>query len=147
MSTEKMKICISILTIFFFISCSGKPPTDNAKAANIKANNEETALTNEVSAITRTAQKLEKQGRGLEIYRNSKKVEALRECRIIAEGNRKEISDLEVRIQKLADNYKSQLAPLIPDLNECGACSPKAMDGCVKARASINKAIKEIYPQ
>jgi len=81
-----MKLLISILTIFLFIACNGKPPADNAKAANIKARNEELALTNEVSAITRTAQKLEKQGRGLENYRNSRKVEALRECDIIAEA-------------------------------------------------------------
>ena len=104
-----MKLLISILTIFLFIACNGKPPADNAKAANIKARNEELALTNEVSAITRTAQKIEKQGRGLETYRNSKKVEALRECDIIAEGSRKEIIDLENRIQKLSDNYRTCL--------------------------------------
>lgn len=136
-----------ILTIFLFIACGGKPPTDNAKAANIKAKNERTALTNEVSSIALTAQKLEKQGRGLEIYRNSRKAEALRECQIIGEGIRKEIADLEIRIQKLSDEYRNRLAPFIPDLNECVACSGKASDGCVKARASINKAIKEIYPQ
>ena len=142
-----MKSIISTLTIFLFIACNGKPPADNSKAANIKAKNEELALTNEVSAITRTAQKLEKQGRGLETYRNSRKVEALRECDMIAEDSRKEIADLEIRIQKLSDNYKTRLAPVIPDLNECVACSGKASEGCVKARASINKAIKEIYPQ
>lgn len=142
-----MKFYIFLFTLFFFAACSGKPPADNAKAANIKAKNEELAISNEVSAITRTAQKLENQGRGLETYRNSRKVEALRECRTISEGFRKDIADLEIRIEKLPEKYKPQLAPMIPDLNECVACSKKAMDGCVKARTSINKAIKELYPQ
>lgn len=143
-----MRICILILTIFLLSSCGGgKPPADNAKAANLKAKNEEIASSNEVSAITRTAQKLEKQGRGLEIYRNTNKAEALRECGIIAENSRKEISDLETRIQKLSDNYRTRLALVIPDLYECAACTKKAMNGCISARASINTAIKEIYPQ
>lgn len=142
-----MKRCILLLISFLLISCSGKPPADNTKAANVKTKNEELALSNEVSAITRAAQKLEKQGRGLETYRTSPKAEALRECNLISEDARKEINDLDVRIQKTPDKYKTPLAPVIPDLNECVACSKKAMDGCVKARASINKAIKEIYPQ
>lgn len=141
-----MKLYISILASVLFVSCSGKPPADNAKAANIKAKNEELALSNEVSAITRAAQKLENTGRGLEILRNSKKPEAQRECVALVETGQKEIADLDVRIQKMPDKFKIPLAPLIPDLNGCVACSKNASEFCVNARASINKAIKELYP-
>jgi len=136
-----------LLTVFLFIACSGKPPVDEAKIVEIKAKNEKLAQSNEVSAITRTAQKLEKQGRGLETYRTSPKAEAGRECSIISEGILQEITDLDARIQKLSVEYKNMLSPIIPDLNGCVACSKQATESCVKARASINKAIKEIYPQ
>ncbi len=137
-----------LMPIFLFLmACGGgKPPVNQDKAANIKVKNEQLALSNEVSTVTRTTQKLEKVGRGLETYRNSAKPEALRECNLMAEDNRREIADLDVKIQNFPDQYKILLAPIIPDLNQCVACTKTASDSCVKTRASINKAIKELYP-
>jgi hypothetical protein len=92
------------------------------------------------------AQKVEKLGRNMNSYRLGTDAESKRICNVVSEENRAGIADLETRIKNLPDNYKEQLYPIIIDLNECVSCSKKAVDSCVKARASINKMIKEVYP-
>ena len=142
-----MKISLLLLTIFIFVSCSPeKPRQSDEEREIIKARNEEIALKNEVSAITLDAQKLEKKGRGMEIFRQAKNAENDRECQSAMEEAQKESKDLDARIAKMPDQYKKSFAPIFPDLTECVSCSKTAMESCVKARASINKAIKELYP-
>ena len=136
-----------MLTIFLFVSCSGNPPPNNDVDENRKAKNKQTAIKNEITEITRTAQKLEQQGRGMEMFRQAGNAENMRECNIAMEDGQKQIKDLEARIKNLPDSYNAQLSSIINDLNECVSCLKKAMPSCVKARASINKAIAEIYPQ
>lgn len=142
-----MKIYIPILTIFLFVSCSGKPEANNAAAENRQAKNKQIAVTNEVSALTRLAQNLEKQGRGMEIYRQANNAENKRECNAAMEDGQKQIQDFEARTNNLPDNFKTQLTPILADLKECVSCSKNAMDACVKSRATINKVIKELFPQ
>ena len=128
------------------MSCSGKPQVNNVADENKKAKNKEIALKNEVTELTRVAQKLDQQGRGMEMFRQAGNAANDRECNAAMEDGQKQLKDFEERIGKLPDNYRAQLTPIIADLNDCVSCSKKAMDGCRKARASINQAIKGIFP-
>ncbi len=146
-----MKIVkLSIIKLFalFFIACSAAPPANKPAIPNgaIIEKNKQTALLNEVSETVRDAQSIEKLGRNMDSYRLALDAESRRVCNVVMEGNQREIIDFEARIKNLPGGYKDQLAEIIPDLNECVSCSKKAIDSCIKARASINKMIKEIYP-
>jgi len=127
------------------MACSSKPAV-NAVDENKKARNKQIAVTNEVKQLTTLAQKLEKQGRGMEIYRQAGNAENERECNFSMEDGQKQIKDFEARVNNLPDNFKTQLVLLTADLNACVACEKKALESCIKARASINQAIKEIFP-
>lgn len=144
-----MKFFITMLTALFFISCSAAaPPKKNAAIpdpAKIEQN-KQTVLLNEVSEIVRTAQSLEKLGRNMDAYRLAPGAESRRTCIQLMEDRRRELADLEIRIKNLPGSYTEKLTPLLADLNQCVACSKQASESCVKARASINKTIKEIYP-
>ncbi|MCA1625213.1 MAG: hypothetical protein LC768_12545 [Acidobacteria bacterium] len=143
-----MKFVITMLSALFFISCSAAPdnPVTTAAGAKIEKN-KQTAIKNEVSEITRESQYLERIGRDMDSYRLAKDAESHRTCTALMEDRGKEIADLEARIKNLPDNYNNQLTPIIIDLRECVSCSKTAMESCVKTRASINKAIKEIFPK
>lgn len=143
-----MKTAFLIFTILFFIGCSGNQQANTPDPNNEKiiAKNKQTAVANEITLITQAAQKLEKEGRGMELYRNSLKAESLRECNIVMADEQKQIQDLTERIAKLPGE-KSVILNAIPnDLNECVTCAKTAMKSCVTARASINEAIKKLYP-
>lgn len=143
-----MKPHVILLIVVLFASCSSDDQrTNNVADANKIARNKETAVKNEVTAVTRAAQKLEQKGRGMEIYRMVKNPESARECKTAFEDGQKQIQDLETRIKNLPESYNARLMPVIGDLTECVSCSNEAKAGCVKARASVNKAIAEIYGQ
>ena len=145
-----MKLYISILAVFLFISCSGSNPQSDEQAAKneaIKAKNKHTAAANEATQITLTAQRLEKEGRAMDLYRNSAKSASQRECNSVMEDQQKQVKDLNDRIQKLPDPFNTQLTPIIGDLNVCVSCAKDAMESCVKSRATINGAIKQLFPQ
>lgn len=141
-----MKLYILILSFIFFASCAVKPPIDNAVNENVREKNKQTAVKNEVTKITRLAQAIEQQGRDLQLYREASDAESSRQCKQIVEETRKQTVDLEIRINNLPENYKKGLLPIVGELNECVSCAKKSLDDCKKARASINQAIKEIYP-
>ncbi|MDQ3087686.1 MAG: hypothetical protein M3Q78_03715 [Acidobacteriota bacterium] len=141
-----MKLYILILLSIFFVSCATKPPIDNAVNENVKEKNKETAVKNEVTKITRFAQAIEQQGRDLQSYREAFDAESSRQCNQIVEETRKQTADLEIRMNNLSENYKKRLLPIVGELNECVSCAKKSLDDCKKARASINQAIKELYP-
>lgn len=144
-----VKIFITILFALFFIACSKTSPVDEATVANKKAiieKNKQTDLLNDVGKILRDAQSVEKLGRNMNSYRIGLDAESGRICNTVSEENRRGITDLETRINNLPDSYKDQIFPIVTDLNECVSCSKKAVESCVKARASVNKMIKEIYP-
>jgi hypothetical protein len=141
-----MKARILILTIFLFISCAKKPPVDSAANERIREKNKEVAAKNAVTEITRLAQKLEQNGRDMQSYREASGAESDRQCNLILEERRKDLIDLETRINKLPENYKSKWTPILNELNECVSCAKKGLGDCKRARASINQAIKELYP-
>jgi hypothetical protein len=145
---KSIKISITILFTFFFIGCSAASRSDKAEAQNkaIIEKNKQINLLNDVGKILQDAQKVEKLGRNMNSYRLGADAESKRVCNVVSEENRAGVVDLETRIKNLPDNYKDQLSPIITDMNECVSCSKKAVDSCVKARASINKMIKEVYP-
>lgn len=145
-----MKFSIIILSVLFLFSCSApaKPPPGKSAApdpAKIEKN-KETALLNEVSEVVRAAQSLEKLGRNMDAYRLAPGAESRRACQQLMDDRRREIAELEIRIKNLPGDYNAQLTPLLADLNQCASCSRQAAKSCVKARASINKTIKDIYP-
>ena len=144
---KNTKPYFAIFSIFLFLSCSADKPASNVADENKKAKNKETAIKNEATEITRAAQKLEQKGRAMEMFRQAKNAENMRECNIAMEDAQKQTKDLDDRIKKLPESFNIKLAPIIADLNECVSCSDKAKASCVNARASINKAIKEIFPQ
>ena len=141
-----MKLCISFLMTFFFASCAAAPPAKNVADENKQARNKEIALKNEATELTRVAQKLDQQGRGMEIFRQAGNAENLRECGAAMADAQKQLKDFEERTGKLPDNYRASLLPISGDLAECVSCERKAMDACRRARASINQAIKQLYP-
>ncbi len=145
-----MKFYISIIAILLFLSCSeNKPQNDEQAAKNeeIKAKNKQTAAVNEATQITQTAQKLEKEGRGMDIYRKSSKPESQRECNAVMETEQKQISELDERIKKLPKPFNAQLAPITADLTACVSCAKNAVESCVKSRATINSIIKQLFPR
>ncbi len=143
-----MKTVFLIFTALLFTGCSesqqASAPDPNKE--RITAKNKQTAVANEITLITQAAQKIENEGRGLETYRNSSAAASLRECNIIMADEQKQIQSLTDRIAKLPEEKSIILAPITNDLNECVACTKTAMKSCVKARASINDAIKKLYP-
>jgi len=143
-----MKFFITILSALFFISCAAAPPANKPVIADsVKIEkNKQTAVLNEVGATMRTAQSIEKLGRDMNSYRLAGDAESRRTCNLLMEDRRREIADLETKIKNLPENFHSQLTPILADLNECVSCSKQAKESCVKARASTNKVIKEIYP-
>ncbi len=144
-----MKLYTStLLAAFVFISCSDKPQANKSGAAATIANtekNRQVALKNEVTEITRLVQKIERQGRAMDSYRVLPGAEGARQCAAIMNDQQKQTADLEARIKNLPENYNARLTPIIGELNDCVSCAKNAIDGCKKARASINQAIKEIY--
>lgn len=141
-----MKLLFLIFTLIFFIGCSGAQ--ENAPDPNrekIIAKNKQTAVTNEITLITQAAQKIEKEGRALDLYRNSREPKSQTECKIVMESSLKEIQTLADRIAKLPEEKAVVLAPITTELNECVACAKDAAKSCVKARASINEAIKKLF--
>ena len=144
-----MKFRISLTLIFFFISCSSKPQSNQstAEANAIIEKNKQTAVLNEISAVTRTAQRLERQGREMDSYRRAPDAERQQICSKLMEDGRRDLTEIENKIKGLPETYIAQLTPIIGELNECISCSKKAMDNCKKARASINDSIKQIFPQ
>lgn len=143
-----MKLAVLILTIFLFISCSGNRPADNAVADNPKTEkNKRIALSNEITEATQAAQKLEKQGRDMESFRQWSDAESRRQCSTVMEDRQRQVKVLEDKIKSFPNPFNASLTPIITDLNACVSCSKTAMTSCVKTRASINKAIDEIYRQ
>ena len=142
-----MKLGILLLIVVSIAACSGKPQANNAADENRRARNKETAAKNEVTEITRLLQKLEQKGRGMEIFRQANNAANDRECGIAMEEAQKQAADLEARIKNLPETFQPKLLPIVGDAAACASCADAtAMDSCKKARASVNQAIKEIYP-
>ena len=143
-----MKKALLLFTILTFIGCTESLPANNTdpNREKIIAKNKQTAAINEATLITQTAQKIEHEGRGMETYRNSSSPQSPRECQSVMADEQKQVQDLADRIAKLPEEYKPSLTPITGDLNDCVSCSKKAMESCVKARASINGAIKTLFP-
>lgn len=142
-----MKLCILLLTILS-VACGSadKPPASDAAAENKRAKNREIAAKNEVTEITKTFQKLEQQGRGMEIFRQANNAANDRECAAAMEDAQKQTTALEAKIKNLPESFHAKLMPMIGEVAACAACADDAMESCKKARASINQAIKELYP-
>lgn len=148
-----MKFFIAILVLILFVSCSGNknnnpsPSINNAAAANPKSEkNKEISLKNEVVQATQTAQDIEKRGRQMESYRLAVDTESARQCAAVKENLQREIKDLELKINNFPRPFNDSLKPSVADLNGCVSCSKTtAMASCVKARASINEAIKQMF--
>ena len=143
-----MKLCISILlATFLFVSCAVQPQANKPGAANVAntEKNRQIALKNEVTEITRFAQKIEQQGRAMDPYRAMPGADGTRQCAAVMDDQLKQTESLAARIKNLPENYNARLTPIIGELNECVSCAKQAFEGCKKARASINQAIKEIY--
>ena len=151
MKDESIKLClaksVAIFLVFLSASCSAESQAGKKVDEEKKARNKQTALKNEAVEITRLAQKLEQQGRAMELFRQAGNEENMRECRSSMEDAQKQVSDLDARIKTLPERYVNRLIPIIADLNECVSCSKKAMTSCVKARSTTNEAIKEMFPQ
>ena len=155
-----MKSCILIIfTSFLFAACSNSDGGDagasnnkiatgggNVGKAELSKKNKQIALKNEVTKATEAAQMLEKQGRQMESYRLASDAESARQCKAVEEDLQRQTKDLEAKIKSFPEPYISSLAPITGDLNVCVSCSKRtAMASCVKARASVNNAIKEIF--
>lgn len=141
--TLTMKLFIASLTFFFLVSCS-QPANDNANAkANLAAKNKETAAKNEMIKLVEEAQKLEQEGRDMEIYR---KFPGSACGKALAKKTVK-LQEFQTKLDGLTENYKSKLAPIFEDLSKCVACEKTAMDSCRTTRASLNQLIKEVFSQ
>ncbi len=141
-----MKLYILILLLIFIVSCASVSQVENAVNENLKQKNKLTDVKNEVTEITVLAQKLEQRSRGLDAFRSYPKAESLRECNLTLENIKKDTTDLDNRIIKLPEDYRNKLIPIIGELNQCASCTKDTLNDCKKARASINQAIKELYP-
>lgn len=143
-----MRICF-LLTVIFLNGCGQSAPPENVAAKNKQtvAERGKIATLNEVTQITQAIQKLEKQGRDVENLRQAADAESRRQCNIAMEDRQRQTNELDARAQQLASPFNAQLSPIIADLNVCVSCAKNAMESCVKTRAAVNQAIKEIYKQ
>ena len=156
-----MKILFLILCAFFIAACSqnikqqqsqqSPQSPQPAQPANadpaIIEKNKQTAVLNQVGKVTSEAQYLEKLGRDMEVYRAADDSQARRNCAGLSEMRMHDIADLDAKIKSLPDNYSARITPIIADLKPCVSCARKAIDGCIKTRAELNRMIKETYPQ
>ena len=146
-----MKLYVLLPAVLFLISCSGgAPPQQPGKATKEIANtekNKQIALRNEVIETTQAAQKLEKQGRDMESFRQAIDAESARQCRSVMEERQRQAKELEAKVNNFPNPFNSYLTPIIADLNACVSCSKTAMTSCVKTRAELNKAIEEMFPK
>ena len=140
---------IVLMTVCFFAACAQTAPPENAAPKNKQTSTEreKIATLNEVTLITKAMQTLEKQGRDLENLRQSADAESRRQCGIAMEDRQRQTGELDERVKKLASPFNAQLSPIIADLNVCVSCAKGAMESCVKTRAAVNQAIKDIYRQ
>jgi superfamily II helicase len=146
-----MKFYLSVIVTFtfFFVSCADKPKS-NQSAAEVNAiveKNKQTAVLNEISSLTRTAQRLEGQGRAMDSYRRAPDAERQRICSQIMEDSKRDLTEMQTKINNLPEKYIASLTSITNDLSECTSCQKNAMDSCKKARASINEYIKQTFPQ
>lgn len=81
----------------------------------------------------------------MDSYRALPGAEGARQCAAVMDDQRKQTANLEARVKNLPENYNARLMPIIGELNDCVSCAKQAIEGCKKARASINQAIEEIY--
>lgn len=138
---------VVLIAAIFLAACAPTPPAENVPAKNKQtaAERGKIATLNEVTQITQAIQKLEKQGRDIENLRQAADAESRRQCGIAMEDRQRQTSELDERVKKLASPFNAQLSPIIADLNVCVSCAKGAMESCVKTRAAVNQAIKEIY--
>ncbi len=140
-----MKLFITTLILFLLIGCSPEKKTEIN--ANLVEKNKETAFRNDLIRLVQEAKKLEAEGRALDFYRLTPTPRNTELCLKAVEERTPRLEDFEARVAKLPDNYRTKLSPIFSDLNQCIACDKKAMESCKKARATINQAIKELFPQ
>lgn len=120
----------------------------NGNNAELSEKNKRIALKNEVVRATEAAQTLEKQGRQMESYRLANDAESARQCKAVEADLQRQAKDLEAKMKSFPDPFGASLTSVAPDLHACVSCAKRAaMPACVNARASINKAIKEIFEQ
>lgn len=142
-----MRLLIFLLTLSFLFACSQTPKTNTNSNTNLAEKNKQTALRNDLVRLVQEAQKLEQEGRTLDIYRTMPSVANTEAC-LKAVGERSvRLEDFQKKSESLPDNYKTKLLPIYDDLNKCISCEKTALENCKKARANINEAIKEFFPQ
>ncbi len=155
-----MKLRTSIILALFFLTACGGAPQSNDKVVNnvgdnsnnsaalMSEKNKRIALKNEAVKATETAQTLEKQGRQMESYRLANDAGSARACKSVEEDLQRQAKDLETKIKGFPEPFGAPLAPIIGDLNLCVSCAKQtAMPACVRARATINDAIKQMFAQ
>lgn len=121
-----MKFYFSILFTFTFLlaSCADKPKS-NQSAAEVNAiaeKNKQTAVLNEVSSLTRTAQRLEGQGRAMDSYRRAPDADRQRICNQIMEDSKRDLTEMQTKINNLPEKYIAALSSITNDLTECTSC-------------------------
>jgi len=88
-----MKAYILILIIFLSVSCADKLPVDSVVNEQTREKNKQIAAKNQVTEMTRLAQKIEQHGRDLQPYRETSSDESSRQCDQILEERRKDLTD------------------------------------------------------
>lgn len=138
-----MKLFFMLLISFFLISCGSSPETQNK--IDLAEKNKETAIRNEVTRVIELAQKMEKDGRALDYFRNSYFPYDKKECLKVSAEKSAGLEDFKTRVEKLPAPYREKLSPIYEDLEKCFGCEKKSVESCKKSRAAINQIIKEIY--
>ena len=145
-----MKFILTLLTtMLFLISCS-QPASDNANEnakARLAEKNRETAARNEMVRMLETTQKLEQEGREMEIYRQYSSPINTAACAKVLAEKRVKMQEFQQKLEAMPENYKRKLVSIYEDLTKCVACDKTAIESCKKARANINQVIKEVFPQ
>lgn len=154
---------IILLALFLLVGCSNDAGGDNSAANNkaatnadgaanaaatpLSEKNKQIAIKNEVTRAVEAAQRLEKQGRQMDSYRLAADAASRRSCKTVEEDLQREVKDLETKINGFPEDFAANLSPFVGDLHVCVSCAPGAAASCVKARASVNEAIRKIYAQ
>ena len=144
-----MKYLVLLLLLAGFISSACTPeakPAKNTDPALIEKN-KKTALRNQVVVVVQEAQKLEQEGRSLDVFRTMPSEKNNAECmRAVAERTVR-LEDFKSKSSALPENYSVKLLPIFDDLDKCVSCTKTAVENCKKARAMINEVIVEFFPK
>ncbi len=121
----------------FQILASGKISFDEDKSQIKEIDKSSEKIFNQLS-------ELENQGREMQSFRNTDKLEKVRDCGNLMRKNQEIAEDLKNKAEKLLKLLSIKLSAVAIDLKMCVSCSSSAIESCDRAKSSLNEIKSDI---